>query len=100
MTQPLDPAALDSLAAEFWDTAMELNPLFATSLGDRRFDAFVAPVAPDDVAAGRARIAPFLDRLAALGEPPSDPAAEAAVTASALRETIESELTDIDTGLR
>ena len=96
VTDPFDPTALDRLAAEFWDTSMALNPLFATTLGDRRFDATVPPVAPQDVAAGRARYAALLDRLDALGEaPPGEPA----ITASELRETIRNELAGIDSGM-
>ena len=41
VTTTLDPAALDRLAADAWDTYLELDPLFATTLGDRRFDALV-----------------------------------------------------------
>jgi len=85
VTPPFDPAALDRLASEFWDLALELQPLFATSLGDHRFDALVSPVAPADVAAGRARVASVLQRLDDLGDPPPG---DAAVTASALRETL------------
>src|SRR5262249_38059666 len=69
--------------------------LFATTLGDRRFDALVPPVAPQDMAAARARYAALAERTAALGEP-ADP--EAAITWSALGETIRSELAEIDAG--
>ncbi len=96
MTPTTDPDALDQLAADFWDTAMELNPLFATSLGDHRFDASVGPVADQDVAAGRARLAALLDRLEALGEPLEG---ESRITASELGETIRNELAAIDTGM-
>ena len=96
MTHPFDPDALDRLAADFWDAVMEAHPLFATSLGDHRFDATVSPVSPQDVAAARARLAGVLDRLDALGEPP---AGTAAITASELRETVRNELSLIDSGI-
>ena len=41
-----DPAALRSLADEFWDDVLATNPTFATILGDRRFDDRFDDVAP------------------------------------------------------
>jgi uncharacterized protein (DUF885 family) len=96
VTSPSDPGALDRLAADAWDTLLELNPLFATSLGDKRFDALLAPVAPAALAAGRARLSALLDRLDGLGDPGPG---EASITASELRETLRNELSGIDGGL-
>jgi uncharacterized protein (DUF885 family) len=96
VTDPFNAPSLDQLAADYWDVAMQAHPLFATTLGDHRFDATVGPVAPQDVAAVRARLASILERLDALGEPP---AGQPAITASELRETVRGELSHIDSGL-
>src|SRR3954452_6493179 len=96
MTPPFDTVALDRLAADYWDAQLELSPLFATTLGDRRFDALVPPVRDEDLARGRARLAEILERLDGLGDAPAGPAA---VTASELREAIRNELSVIDSGL-
>ena len=44
--------ALSSLAKEYWETQLAEEPLFATVLGDRRFDAKLADITPQ----GRLRI--------------------------------------------
>jgi uncharacterized protein (DUF885 family) len=96
MTPTFDTVALDRLAADYWDAQLELSPLFATTLGDRRFDALVPPVRDEDLARGRARVTEILERLDGLGDAPPGPAA---VTASELREAIRNELSVIDSGL-
>src|SRR6187200_1820076 len=69
MTTMLDPAALDRLAAEAWDAMLELHPLFATTLGDRRFDRLVPPATPEEAAVGAARLRDLRARLDDLGDP-------------------------------
>ena len=66
MTQELDPAtqpqaatALRALADEFWDGYLEASPIFATVLGDRRFDDRLDDVTP----AATARVLGWLDTV-------------------------------------
>ncbi|HUQ44050.1 MAG TPA: DUF885 domain-containing protein [Candidatus Limnocylindria bacterium] len=66
MTQDLDTAsppqaarALRALADEFWDGYLEASPIFATVLGDRRFDDRLDDVTP----AATARVLGWLDTL-------------------------------------
>jgi uncharacterized protein (DUF885 family) len=96
MTDPFDAQALDRLATDYWNTSLALNPLFATTLGDRRFDGTVGPVTPQEMAEARARLAALQARLDGLGEAP---AGQQAITASELRETIHSDLAGIDGGM-
>lgn len=96
MTPTPDLAALDRLADDAWDAILELHPLFATSLGDRRFDTLVAPVTPEEAAVARERLAGLGRRLDAL-ETPAD--GEAAITVSTLREYLDGELAELDSGM-
>jgi uncharacterized protein (DUF885 family) len=51
----LDPSPrerLDELAKQYWEERMSNEPLFATALGDRRFDGRLADISPE----GRSRI--------------------------------------------
>jgi uncharacterized protein (DUF885 family) len=57
-----DPTDLARLAAEAWDIVISAEPLFATQLGDRRFDDRLPPV----TAADRERVIEQAER--ALGE--------------------------------
>jgi len=92
------PAAdLARLAAEYWDTYLETHPLFATAVGDSRFDDRLSDPTPAGAAAARARFADLGGRLAAL--PPERLTGEDAITLSALRESITSDIAELDTGL-
>ena len=91
------PASLARLAAEYWDTFLETHPLFATAVGDARFDDRLSDPTPEGIAAARARFAALGDRAAALD--PDRLAGEDAVTLSALRETIASDIAELDTGI-
>lgn len=51
MTTITESTALDRLADEYWDAWLERHPVYATAIGDRRFDDRL----PDDSAEGRAR---------------------------------------------
>ena len=96
MTTMLDPAALDRLAAEAWDAMLELHPLFATTLGDRRFDRLVPPATPEEAAVGAARLRDLRARLDDLGDPAPG---QDAITVSALRETLDAELAELEAGM-
>jgi uncharacterized protein (DUF885 family) len=94
---PGEPEALARLAAEYWDTFLETHPLFATAVGDARFDDRLSDPTPEGTAAARARFAALRDRAAALD--PGLLADEDMVTLSALRETIDSDIAELDTGI-
>src|SRR6476646_4851593 len=96
MTTNAEPAGLDRLAEDAWDALMELHPLFATTLGDRRFDTLVPIATPEEAAVARTRLEALRRRLDDLGTP-SPGAAE--ITASALRDTLDGELAEIDSGM-
>jgi uncharacterized protein (DUF885 family) len=51
--------ALATLAAQYWEARMASDPLFATSLGDRRYDGKLDDITP----AGRARVREQYRRL-------------------------------------
>ena len=88
---------LATLAAEYWDSFLETYPVFATSIGDPRFDDRLSDPTSAGRAAARARFAALLARTGTI-----DPAAldaEDAITLSALRESLTTEVADFDTGL-
>ena len=104
MTDTAPANDLDILAADTWEAWLEHDPVFATAIGDPRFDTRLPDVSEADEAASRARFAALLDRLDAL--PPDDPAdagapaaTASAVTRSALRETLLAAISLLDTGL-
>jgi uncharacterized protein (DUF885 family) len=103
---------LDRLAADYWDAYVEAHPLFATSVGDHRFDALLADATPEGEAADRTRLAELLERLDAMpgqaARPgPVGPSSTAsivtgdreAITRSALREALLGDIALLDTGL-
>ena len=51
---------MDALSATYWDAFLESNPLFATTLGDPRFDGRLPDPTPEGQAAARARYAAIL----------------------------------------
>ena len=53
-TAPDATAELDALAAEYWETYLETHPLFATAIGDQRFDDRLPDPTPEGSAAVRA----------------------------------------------
>ncbi len=93
---------VDALAATYWDAFLETNPLFATTLGDPRFDGRLPDPTPEGQAADRARFAAILARADDLDAGDLD-AAEGghgdAITLSSLREGLRADLTFIDSGL-
>ena len=51
MTEPAATRPIDALAATYWDAFLETNPLFATTLGDARFDGCLPDPTPEGQAA-------------------------------------------------
>ncbi len=102
MSDPIPARSLDELAAAYWDAFLETNPLFATTVGDPRFDGRLPDPTPDGASAERARLAGLLAEADAL-DGPGQPGGEGPgdrITLSALRESIGADLTVIDGGLR
>ncbi|HYO42703.1 MAG TPA: DUF885 family protein, partial [Candidatus Limnocylindrales bacterium] len=104
MTDTPPANALDALAADAWEAWLQHDPVFATAVGDRRFDARLPAISEADEAASRARFVALLERLEAL--PPDDGPGAAgpsgrlsAVTRSALRESLQAAISLLDTGL-
>ena len=94
---PDAPAELDALAAEYWETYLETHPLFATAIGDQRFDDRLPDPTPEGSAEVRATYADLLDRVNEV-----DPRAlhgEDQTSLLMLRETIASDIAELDTGL-
>src|SRR4051794_22022620 len=77
-------AALASLAQEAWDAEMASQPIFATSLGDRRFDDRLRPNGPDALAADLATATSLIERAEAID--PAELDATDRVTRAALIE--------------
>ncbi len=105
MTNLDSTTALDSLAADFWLAYLETEPQHATALGEPGFDGRLPDRSPDGRRAARAGFARLLARLDALpGTRAASAAADGttagdAITRSALRESIEEQLTLLDTGV-
>src|SRR5258706_10174694 len=102
MTQPIAgsigaSAALAALAAEAWDSQMAAHPVYATALGDRRFDDRLRANGPDALAADAARLDGFLGRVAAID--PGALAGEDRVNRLALVDFLRSELDLVEAGL-
>ena len=75
-------AALAGLAQEAWDAEMASQPVFATSLGDRRFDDRLRPNGPDAIATDVAMASSLIARAEAID--PAGLAAGDVVTRAAL----------------
>jgi uncharacterized protein (DUF885 family) len=97
MTTPAPTRPLDALADAYWDLALEVNPLFATTLGDPRFDGRLPDPTPVGQAAVRVRTAALLAEADAAGDSAMSPGD--AITLSALREGLRADLAFIDSGL-
>jgi uncharacterized protein (DUF885 family) len=59
-------AALARLAAEAWESQMEAHPVYATVLGDRRFDDRLRDNGPDAIETDVARLGELLGRAEAI----------------------------------
>lgn len=97
MNDPTTRTALPALAGTYWETFLETNPLFATALGDRRFDGRLADVSPSGLAAARTRYARLLADVEGLdGSALGD---EDRITRDALSEALSADLASLDSGL-
>ena len=88
---------LDALAAAYWDAYLEADPLFATAIGDRRFDDRVPDPTPEGRASTRARFLDILDRADALDADAFE--GEVRITLLMLRQSIASDIAELDAGL-
>ena len=57
------PTALDQLSADYWAAWLERHPVFATAIGDRRFDDRLDDDSPAGQAAWRTELDGFEGRL-------------------------------------
>ena len=100
---PSDPArpganaALAGLAQEAWDAEMASQPVFATSLGDRRFDDRLRPNGPDAIATDVAMASSLIARAEAID--PANLDATDVVTRAALIEHLSLERDLVEAGL-
>jgi uncharacterized protein (DUF885 family) len=108
MTEPAATRPIDALAATYWEAFLETNPLFATTLGDGRFDGRLPEPTPEGQAADRARYAAILaqadaldalDALDAGGAGQGERGSGDPITLSSLREGLQADLAFIDSGL-
>jgi uncharacterized protein (DUF885 family) len=82
---------LTDLAAAAWDTILAAEPLYATAIGDRRFDDQLPPVRPVDRAAVMIALRAHRQRASDLAARPWDDTGDA-VTASALAAVLSQEI--------
>src|SRR4051794_1286358 len=80
---------LSELAAEAWDSQMAAHPVYATALGDRRFDDRLRPNGPGALEADAARLRALLDRAEAIDSTALDDRDR--ITAAALVDFLRSE---------
>jgi len=90
-------SALERLAAEYWETYLEANPLNATAIGDPRFDDRLADHTPSGVAATIARFEALLGRADTMERAQHDEADR--TTLSALRGSLGADIAELRTGL-
>ncbi len=88
---------LAALAAHAWDQQMEAHPVFATALGDRRFDDRLRPNGPGAGEAHAERLDALARRTAAID--PVGLSAADRVTRDALADFLAAELDIVDAGL-
>jgi uncharacterized protein (DUF885 family) len=92
------PTGLAALAADYWTAFLELDPIFATTIGKRRFDDRLG----DPTSEGRrAALARLLALAARVDETPvaDDWDDEARLTRSVLAESLASDIAALETGL-
>jgi uncharacterized protein (DUF885 family) len=89
--------ALDALARDYWEAVLAEEPLFATQIGDRRYDDRLRDPSPEGRADWLARLEKLAAREAAIDGAALD--AGARVTRSALREALRSDLAHLRTGV-
>ena len=91
MTTAADPAALDELAADYWQAWLRQHPTFATAIGDRRFDDRLEDNSPAARDAWRSQLDGFERRLAQV--------VDGSVTAAAMRESMNADRGHLDADL-
>ncbi len=102
MDDPTARTTLGALAGSYWETFLETHPLFATALGDPRFDDRLPDPTPAGIAVARGRFAELLADVEALDGAAIDGAAiedEDRVTRDALREALSADIAERDAGL-
>jgi uncharacterized protein (DUF885 family) len=97
MDRMTSSAALEALAAEYWATYLEANPINATAIGDPRFDDRLADHTPAGTAATIARFEALLARADAMDPATHDQADR--TTLSALRGSLAADIAELRTGL-
>ena len=88
---------LDAVADDYWQTALDYLPLFATALGDRRYDALLPDESEAGLGAIRARFASIVERAEGVDASSLDPVRR--VTRTTLIEDVHGDLATIDSGL-
>jgi len=78
--------ALTALTTEYWEAHLRSNPVSATSMGDRRYDAFLSDNTPEGIQRERAMAEGFLARARAV------PAAELTPAERLTRQVLITEL--------
>src|SRR6476660_7028694 len=90
-------ARLASLAAGVWDSQMAAHPVYATALGDRRFDDRLRDNGPGALAADATRLTGWQEQTRAIDPAGLSPADR--VTHAALLEFVAIELDLIEAGM-
>jgi uncharacterized protein (DUF885 family) len=97
-TEPCAPAArLASLCAEVWNSQMAAHPVYATALGDRRFDDRLRDNGPGALAADATRLNGWQEQARAID--PTGLSAADRVTHAALLDFMAIELDLIEAGI-
>ena len=96
-TESTASEALRDLAEEFWQGLMRAEPVWATMLGDRRYDDLLDDISPAGRDAERIRLRDVADRARVID--PSSLSAQERTTRSTLIEETERELAQLGTGL-
>ncbi len=96
--EPSDASSrLADVAASAWEDALKQDPLFATAIGDRRFDDRLRPNGPDALEAAAERVDAALRRTTAIDPERLAPADR--ITRSALVDFLGAERDRLDAGI-
>jgi uncharacterized protein (DUF885 family) len=90
----VDDAALAGLLRDHWDDTMRRSPVWATSLGDRRFDAELPRTSQESIAEARVARTGFLARARAFNPTALTPR-DATTLALFVEELAQSEASDV-----
>src|SRR5258706_16231233 len=91
------PAPLASLADEAWDSQMAAHPVYATALGDRRFDGRLRANGPGAISADAARLGELMTRTRSIDPTTLSPADR--VTHAVLVDFLGYELDLVEAGI-